>query len=252
MQGPWGRTELKCERQENAVCLGMVREEISGKRWVQMQWNGENHQHQAELIKEQINSKNHDGTFLIDGGYGSVECEPKVPRSQGPEPREKNGWYWGRVLPWVLASEELSGECVISSVLSHHNKNLKWRTSIRALGWASVTALGQTGVTGPCYSSEENTSSRREGMSTQKMRREERETERPLAFGSSFYMFLFFSPPPRPGLPYVNWASQECCLFYVRSSLQSLDLPLFYFSRLFPSLSFSHRHSGLLSPVLTA
>ena len=25
------------------------------------------------------------------------------------------------------------------------------------------------------------------------------------------------------GLPYVNWASQECCLFYPRSSLRSLD-----------------------------
>ena len=59
-------------------------------------------------------------------------------------------------------------------------------------------------------------------------------------FGSSFYMF-FFLPL---GLPYVNWAGQECCLFYLRSSLWSLDLPLFYFCGLFPSLSFSHRHSG--------
>ena len=31
------------------------------------------------------------------------------------------------------------------------------------------------------------------------------------------------------GLPYVNWASQECCLFCLRSSLRSSDLPLFYF-----------------------
>ena len=53
------------------------------------------------------------------------------------------------------------------------------------------------------------------------------------------------------GLPYVNWASQECCLFYLRSSLWSSDLPLFYFHRLFPSLSFSHCHSGLLFPILT-
>ena len=58
----------------------------------------------------------------------------------------------------------------------------------------------------------------------------------PRPFGSSFYMF--FSSPL--GLRYVNWASQECCLFYLRSSLQSSDLPLFYFHRLFPSLSFSH------------
>ena len=50
-------------------------------------------------------------------------------------------------------------------------------------------------------------------------------------------------------LPYVIWASQECCLFYLRSSLPSL--PLIYFLGLFPSLSFSHGHSGLLFPILT-
>ena len=44
------------------------------------------------------------------------------------------------------------------------------------------------------------------------------------------YVFLFL------GLSCVNWASQECCLFYLRSSLWSSDLPLFYFRRLFSSL----------------
>ena len=41
-------------------------------------------------------------------------------------------------------------------------------------------------------------------------------------------------------LPYVNWASQEGCLFHLRFSLWSWssDLPLFYVHRLFP-LSFS-------------
>ena len=54
--------------------------------------------------------------------------------------------------------------------------------------------------------------------------------ERPPAL---WLLFLcFFSSPL--GLPYVNWASQECCLFYLRSSLQSSDLPLFYFHGLFP------------------
>ena len=60
-------------------------------------------------------------------------------------------------------------------------------------------------------------------------------------------LFTFFLPLSL----YVNWASQECFLFYLRSSLQSSDLPLFYFHRFFPSLSFSHRHSGLLFPILT-
>ena len=58
------------------------------------------------------------------------------------------------------------------------------------------------------------------------------------------YVFLFL------GLSCVNWASQECCLFYLRSSLWSSDLFLFYFCGLFSSLSFSHGHSGLLSPML--
>ena len=62
-------------------------------------------------------------------------------------------------------------------------------------------------------------------------------------------LFLCFFPPL--GLTYVNWASQECCLFYLKSSVWSSDLPLFYFHGLFPYLSFSHRHSGLFCPILT-
>ena len=62
-------------------------------------------------------------------------------------------------------------------------------------------------------------------------------------------LFLYVSLPL--DLSYVNWASQECCLFYLRFSLQSSDLPLFYICGLFPSRSFSHRHSGLLFPILT-
>ena len=75
-------------------------------------------------------------------------------------------------------------------------------------------------------------------------RQRERETPGPLA-----PLFICFFPPP--GLPCVNWASQECFLFYLRSSLWSSDLPLFYFCGLFPSLSFSHCHSGFLFSILT-
>ena len=39
----------------------------------------------------------------------------------------------------------MSDRCVISQVLSCHNKNLKQ--------WASITALGWTSVTAPCYTS---------------------------------------------------------------------------------------------------
>ena len=79
---------------------------------------------------------------------------------------------------------------------------------------------------------------------TQKTRRGERERAPALW---RLFLYVFFLP----GLPYVNWASQESCLFYLRSSLWSLDLPLFCFPRLFPSLSFSHHRSGLLLPILT-
>ena len=46
-------------------------------------------------------------------------------------------------------------------------------------------------------------------------------------------LICFFLPL---GLPYVNWASHECCLFYLRSSLRSSDLLLSYFQGLFPCL----------------
>ena len=68
----------------------------------------------------------------------------------------------------------------------------------------------------------------------------------PAQFWLLFLCFLFSSPcTPAPSLPYVNWASKEGCLFHLRSShLCSLH-------RLFPSLSFSHHHFGLLFPILT-
>ena len=151
---------------------------------------------------------------------------------------------------------------VISSVLSHHNRDLKWQT-LKPLAhhssWTDrVIALRQISVTAPCYSSilfrkwQENTSSRHEGMATQRCeekrgRARERAGERDLALWLLF-LYVFFLPL---GLPYVNWASQECCLFYLRSSLGSSELPLFYFRGLFPSLSFSHCPSGLLFPILT-
>ena len=74
----------------------------------------------------------------------------------------------------------------------------------------------------------------------------EEERERPPAL---WLLFLYVFPSPL-GLPSVNWASQEGCLFYLRSSLWSSDLPLFYFHGFFPSLSFSHCHSGLHNSFL--
>ena len=73
----------------------------------------------------------------------------------------------------------------------------------------------------------------------------QRGREAPGLLAPLFICLFFFFPPL--GLPYVNWASQEYCLFYLRSSLLSSDLSLFYFFRLFPSLSFSYPHSGHLN-----
>ena len=91
------------------------------------------------------------------------------------------------------------------------------------------------------WQAKENTSSRHDGGLPK--RREG------LNLGSSFYMG-FLLPL---SLLFVNWASQEGCLFHLMFlfwlSLWSLDFLLFHFHRLFLSLSFSHCHFGLLFPV---
>ena len=150
-----------------------------------------------------------------------------------------------------------SRECMFLSSLSHHNKDLEWQTLkppccvIALRSWTDhvialrsrmdhVIALRQISVTALFYL-EDSRKIHLRGMracrSKDAKRRVpqsagEREKERPL---SLWLLFLnIFSSPL--GLPYVNWASQECCLFYLRFSLRSSDLPLFYFHGLFPCL----------------
>ena len=126
-------------------------------------------------------------------------------------------------------------ECVISSVLSHHNKNLKqWMDQRYSPGLDQYYSSWM----GHCYSSElqlsfiqkikENTSLRHEGMLTQNMRREER--PRP-NFGSSFYMF--FSPPPGPALCKF---CQPGVLFVLPEVLTPVLGPFVLFLRAFPFL----------------
>ena len=146
-------------------------------------------------------------------------------------------WLKKKKIDWVVSSNKnqtphdiwMSGEFILSSVLSHCSKN-----------WSD----GQT----QCYSSVllagKGKYMKHESGPTQKMQREESPW---LNFGSSFCM-SFLLPL---SLSCVNWSSQEGCLFYLRSSFQSSDLPLFYFRGLFPSLSFSHHHFGFLFPILT-
>ena len=138
------------------------------------------------------------------------------------------------------------GEFVIFLVLSHHNKNLKWWTdqcySPVKFPWVDQCYLSVLQFSF-MRKNKGSTPLRSEGRPTQK-------TERREAPGSILTpLFMFFLLPL--SLPYVNWASQEGCLFYLRSSLQSSDLLLFYSCGLFSSLCFSHHHSGLLFPILT-
>ena len=173
---------------------------------------------------------------------------------------------------------DVSGECVISSVLSHHNKHMKWWTLKPLVSHNSQTVL-QLCVIAQLYldnkgkyileawrhadpkdakrrkreragehrREEESRQAERE-WGTEGQRERGREGERPPALWLLFLCVFFLFPL---SLPYVNWASQECCLFHLKSSVRSSDLPLFYFHGLFPYLSFSHRHSGLFCPILT-
>ena len=99
----------------------------------------------------------------------------------------------------------LLGDYVISSVLSHHSKNLK--------RW-----------TDQCYSSVLFRKQRKihpQGVRPDQPKRHE---EKPPAQFWLFFLYVFFLLPL--GLPYVNWSSQEGCLFYLRSS----NLPCFIFT----------------------
>ena len=65
-------------------------------------------------------------------------------------------------------------------------------------------------------------------------------------------LLLYVFPPSGPALCEVG---QPGVLFVLPEVLTpvlgpSFDLPLFHFHGLFPSLSFSHRHFGLLFPIL--
>ena len=80
------------------------------------------------------------------------------------------------------------------------------------------------------------------------MKRREREKEREHTGERVTYsiwrLVLYFFPPPGPALCKLGKQG------FLRTSLWSSDLPLFYFHGLFPSLSFSHHHFRMLFPIL--
>ena len=182
----------------------------------------------------------------------------------GTESDKTEQLYWTELnCPWPSPCEGLTTE-VVSARLSprnsiidvrgvcnfldsHCNKNLKPCMDQCYSPW---TDQCNSSWMGQCYYSvlfrkvKENTSLRHEGMLTQRTRRE----ERPWPILAALFICFFLLAQD---LPYVNWASQECCLFCLRSSgKRFLDLSLFYFCGLFP-LSFSLGRFGLLFPILT-
>ena len=129
----------------------------------------------------------------------------------------------------------LSGEWEITSVLSHLNKNLKRRTlkpsmchssqadHVIALGSGTdhVIALRSIHVTAQFYLEIKRKIHFRGVRACRPKRHEEKSP------GPSAPLYMFLLPL---GLPSVNWASQECSLFYPRSSLGSSDLPCSIFA----------------------
>ena len=151
---------------------------------------------------------------------------------------------------FFVSSQQRFGVMDIKAPLAYHSSQVLDRPC-----YSSQVSKGPcySSQTNQCYSSilfrrqQENPSSRHEGTSTQ---RHEEKSAPCTGERESQLWLLFLYVHLSLGLSYVNWASQECCLFYLRSSLWSSDLLLFYFRGPFPSLSFSHCHFGLLFPIL--
>ena len=117
------------------------------------------------------------------------------------------------------ASVRLSGECITSLILSHHNKKLKRRTLKPSACHNSRTVL-QLHVTAQFYLENKGKYILEVHTDPKDTKKRERKRapahtrvgggmggETPLAL---WFLFLCFFLPL--GLPYVNWATQECCL----------------------------------------
>ena len=120
----------------------------------------------------------------------------------------------------------VGGVCnFLSSVSSWTKIWNNWQTSVTA----PCNFFLQISITAPCYSSVLFRKQRKIhpwGMRAGRPKRLKRRKATSPILASLFICFYFLLPW---SLPYVNWASQECCLLHLRSPLWSLDLPLFYF-----------------------
>ena len=97
-----------------------------------------------------------------------------------------------------------------------------WFCLTTAKNWSK----GWTSVTATCYSSVLFGKQRK--IHPRVVRagwRKRWEEKHPTQFWLLFSFYFFLLPL---NLPCVNWASQEGCLFYLRPSLRSLDLPCIF------------------------
>ena len=155
----------------------------------------------------------------------------------------------------------LSCECMFLDSLSRHNRDLEWRTwkppqrvtalrswidrGIALRSWVDhVIVLRQISIIAVFHLED------RRRIYPQIMRACHPKKQRGESGGGGGQGRKRFGSSPW-ACPMQIGLSQVRCFLYLRSSLWSLDLPLFYFRGLFSSLSFSHCHFGLLFPILT-
>jgi len=175
----------------------------------------------------------------VGDGQGGLACCDSWGRKESDMTEQLN---WTELKAPVITI--LSGECNLGSVSSQQRFEAM---DVKALGASELLdSLCYSSWTDQFYLENKGKytleSWRHADLKDSEMRERERERgrmstcmqgrerERPPA---RWLLFLCFFLPL--GLPYVNWASQECYFFCLRSSLWSLDLPLFYFCGLFPS-----------------
>ena len=137
----------------------------------------------------------------------------------------------------------LSGECVISSVLSRHNKNLKRRASVKALGQTvsqlsdrSVSQFSDRSVLKVCVAAQSYLENKGKYIletwghddpkdtKRESVREREWETERekdPRLFGSSFYMFFI----PSPWAVCSTWGAPSSPRIFLCSIFTGFSLP---------------------------
>ena len=155
----------------------------------------------------------------------------------------------------------LSGECMLLGSVSSQQRfgvmDIKAPSACHSSRVLERSCYSSQVSNGPCYSSQKNQCHssvlqlyfiqkiagksilEASGHVDPKTRRDERPSEWERASEreqASQLWLLFLYVYLSLGLSYVNQASQECC-FYLRSSIWSSDLLLFYFCGLFPSLS---------------